>query len=95
MHELLHAVTKGRVQQRLGADHVRHHEFRGPKDRPVDVRLGREVHHGVLAAHQLVDEGGVADVAFHEPQPLVGGHRIEVGPDAGVREYVEHRHLGR
>jgi hypothetical protein len=42
----------------MGANHVRLHEGIRPLDRAIDVRLGREVHHGgdLMLAEQRLDQ---------------------------------------
>ena len=83
-----------RVEQDLGALDVRRHELGRPLlDRLLDVRLGGCVDDHVDALDELGDEGGVANVAVDEREPLVAHHVGEVLEIAGVRERVERDHL--
>src|SRR6202042_2960698 len=49
------------VEQHLDAHRVGHDEFRRARDRPVDVRLGGEVDHSVVARQDLGQSRRVAD----------------------------------
>src|SRR5690606_34312033 len=49
-----------------------------------------EVHDGVNAGQQTVEQVGIADVAVHERVPRRPGNRLEVGEVSGVGEGVEY-----
>ena len=84
------------VEEDLRALDVRRHELGGAlADRLLDVRLGGRVHDHVHARHDVANELGVADVALHEGEPLVGHHVGEVLDVARVRERVERHDLVR
>ena len=85
-----HAVLAGGLQQAEGALHVGAQERRGVVDGVVVVALGGVVDDGVVAGHDLVQKGAVADVAHHELH-AVGGQPRDVLAVAGVGELVEHR----
>jgi hypothetical protein len=88
--EALDGRTANRVEQDLRALHVRRHELgRALLDRLLHVRLGRGVDDHVHLGHHLGDELGVADVAVHEREPLVGDHVGEVLQVARVGERVQ------
>src|SRR5581483_7126544 len=72
-------------EQHLGAEDVREDELGGTEDRPVDVRLRREVDDRVAAAGRTRDRVRIGDVALVELVLDV----FEVGAVAGVRELVE------
>ena len=69
------AVPADGLQQRVGADQVGVDERRRVAQRVVVVGLGREMHHEVMVAHQLVDQAGVADVALNEGEAILGQAR--------------------
>ena len=78
----------GRVHHDVGAEAVGVDEIVGAHDRPVDMALGREVHHGVVAGHGLLERAGITNVAFDElvARAVVDVfHRRQV---PGVRERV-------
>ena len=60
-------------------------------DRSIDVRLGREVHHGVAALHRLARRAWILDRALDEHDPVL--HLRQVLAPAGVGELVEHHDL--
>ncbi len=81
-----------RIEQGLGSQDVGVYERRRIHDRPVDVRLRRDVDHRVHALDQLVDELAVSDVADDEGHPRITRDGVEVGAYAGVGECVEDSH---
>ena len=101
MQESVDAMPVRRINHDPGPDHVGLEEHRRPGDRPIDVALCSEVHDNVVTRHDLVDQCGVANVAFDESMAgeivqLGNGcrhsgirHRVEVG-DPSVRLIVEH-----
>ena len=60
-------------------------------DRPVDVRVRREVHDRIAAAHHRPDHLGILDRPLDEPD-LVLDVREVLAP-SGVGELVEHDDL--
>ena len=95
MHHPWHAGPPGRLHDHVGAHAVGHGEVLRAGDRPVDVALGREVHHGVVAGQRLRQGRQVADVGVHEavagPGPLL--HVRQRGQVAGVGQRVVHGDL--
>ena len=85
----LHPDRPRRLEQRLGAEHVRAKEAPGIDDRQAVVRLGREVHDRVelLVAQQSLGQLAVADVSFDEDDPVF--NVLEARSTAGVGEQVE------
>ena len=79
------------LQQDVRALHVGHDERLGAADRPVDMRLGGEVHDRVAAADGARDGRRVLDRAVHEAD--VVDHVVEVLAPAGIGQLVEHGHL--
>ena len=77
------------VEQHLGAEDVGEDELGRAEDRPVDVRLGREVDDRLCAGRRRGDGVRVGDVALVE---LVLD-AVEIRPVAGVRQLVEHDDL--
>ena len=87
-------VQPDRVEQDLGAFHVRRHELgRALLDRLLDVGLGRGVDDDVDAVDELGHQIGVADIAVDERESLVAHHVGEVLEVAGVGQGVERHHL--
>ena len=79
------------VQQRLGADDVRHDEVGGAEDRAVDVALGCEVHDHVSLPRSV----GQRDIGpgcrpRRTEAGVVISHRRQVGDVPCIRELVEH-----
>ena len=87
-----HAAHARGLQQAEGALHVGAQEGLRVGDGVVVVALGGVVHDGVMAGHELVQKGAVADVAHHELH-AVGGQARDVPGVAGVGELVEHGHV--
>jgi hypothetical protein len=65
-----HAVPAARLEEAVGAHDVRAHEGLGARDGVVVVGLRREVHDGVVAGDQAVEQPLVADVAHDELDPV-------------------------
>src|SRR6185312_7910155 len=89
-------VAPGGVEQREGPGDVGPDELAGTVDRPVDVRLRRQVHHGV-GAMLLEDPGdlrGVADVDLFEVVAGVVPGLGQRGEVAGIRQLVDVDDLG-
>ena len=80
-----------RFEQREGANHVGSDELAGRRDRPVDVRLRREVDDDVRAPDQRRRDDGVADVAAHERVARVVHHVAQRLDAARVGQLVERR----
>ena len=78
----------GDVAHHVGAEAVGAHEGVGVDDRAVDVALGGEVHHRVVARHGRGHGLAVADVALHERVAGVVGDVGEAREVAGVGEGV-------
>ena len=97
MHEPLDPIgaAQHRVRDHLRAEHVGLEEVVVVEDGPRHVRLGREMHDDVRAAHQVLDERGVAHVAVPELDAAARVGRLEVGRQvvdaAGVGQQVEHQ----
>ena len=83
------------MEQGEGALHVGAQERRGVVDGVVVVGLGGVVHDGVVAGHDLVQKGAVADVA-HDELHAVEGQPGDVIRVAGVGQLVQDGdvHLG-
>ena len=88
-------VRARRFEQREGADDVGLHEVARARDRPVDVALGREVHHGVgpELGEEPVHRGAVADVGAGEAVVRQVRDRPQAVEVAGVGELVDVQHL--
>ena len=80
------------VQQCLRPDDIRQDEVLGSCNRPVHVRLGREVDHHVMAGHHLIQDRTVADVPLDERVAGVLRDSSKIRQVAGVGELVEHPH---
>ena len=59
-------MTLGGIEQDTCPDHVGREERGRPGDRAIDVALGGEVDHDVVAGDHLVDQLLVTDVAVDE-----------------------------
>src|SRR6202034_3053120 len=79
VHDSRDAGGPAGVEQGLHAGHVGHDELGRAGDRPVDVRLGGEVDHRVVAGQHLGQLCRVADVTLDERVPRVVLDRGEVG----------------
>ncbi len=79
----------GGLEQHEGADHVRSQELFGGHQRPVDVRLGREVDDDVGGFDQGGGHRGVRDVAVDERVPRVAHEIAQRLHAPGVRELVQ------
>ena len=89
MQEPLHTHAHGHVAQHVGAEAVGAHERIAVLDAAVDVGLGGEVHHRVVAIHGRLHHVLIADVAVHEPAPSVIDEVADGGEVARIRESVE------
>ena len=83
----------GRVHDHVGAEAVGVHEVVGADDGAVDVALGREVDHRVVAGHGLVQRATVGDVALDEPVPRAVVDVAQGGEVSGVGQRVVHGDL--
>jgi hypothetical protein len=84
-------VAQRLLQERERAHHVRLHELPRPVDRPVDVRLGREVQHagGAVPGEQCAHARRVRDVGLLE---VVARRRLHLAQRlqvSGVRQLVD------
>ena len=94
--EALDRRLADRVEQDLRALDVGRDELaRAFFDRLLDVRLGGRVHDHVDVGDDLAHEVGVADVALHEGEPLVGHRAAQVVDVPRIGESVERNHLVR
>src|SRR5690606_34330401 len=93
VHESPDALADGGVQQRERARDIGADERARRRDRPVDVRLGGEVHDLVVLGREVAHQLRVADVALDEGEPRIAGDLVQVGRVARVGEGVQHRHL--
>lgn len=89
------AVLPHGLQKAEGALDVGAQERLRVGDGVVVVGLGRVVHDRVVARHQLIEQGGVADIA-HDELHAVGGQPGDVLGVAGVGQLVQdgHVHVG-
>ncbi len=76
-------------EQGVGAHEVGVDEGRGVGQGVVVVGFGGEVHHQIGLADQLVDQGGIGDVALDQLDP-VGDGGARVSGVGGVGEFVQH-----
>ena len=65
-----------------------------PGDRPVDMRLGGEVDHGVVTGKYGPEQRGVADVALDELEPRAAGDGLEVSQVSRVGQLVQYGDAG-
>ena len=86
------AVLADGLQQAEGSLHVGAQERLGVGDGVVVVALCGVVHDGVVAGDQLIEQGGVADVA-HDELHAVGGQPGDVLGVAGVGQLVQDGHV--
>ena len=86
------AVLAHGLQQAERALHVRLEERLGVRDAVVVVRLGRVMHDCIVARHDLVEQLGVADVAMHELDTVLGKAR-DVLDVARISQSVQHGHV--
>ena len=87
-----HVVLAGRLQEAERALHVGLQERLRVRDRVVVVRLGRVVHDGVMARNDLVEQLGVADVAMHELDTVLGKAR-DILDVARIGQGIQHGHM--
>ena len=81
-------MLAGRLEQYVGALHVRDDERLRAADRAIDVRLGGEVDDRLDARDRVRDRVGVLDRAVHEAD--LPRHVLQVLAPARVGELVEH-----
>lgn len=86
------AVLAHGLEQTERALHVRLQERFRVRDRIVVMGLGRVVHDRVVARHDLVEQLGVADVAMHELDTVLGKAR-DVLDVARISQSVQHGHV--
>lgn len=86
------AVLAHGLEQTERAFHVRLQERFRVRDRIVVMGLGRVVHDRVVARHDLVEQLGVADVAMHELDTVLGKAR-DVLDIARISQSVQHGHV--
>lgn len=86
------AVLAHGLEQAERALYVRLQERFRIRDRIVVVGLGRVVHDRVVARHDLVEQLGVADVAMHELDTVLGKAR-DVLDVARISQSVQHGHV--
>lgn len=86
------AVLAHGLEQTERAFHVRLQERFRIRDRIVVMGLGRVVHDRVVARHDLVEQLGVADVAMHELDTVLGKAR-DVLDVARISQSVQHGHV--
>src|SRR5437868_13142280 len=81
-----------RVEQHLRADDVRPHEGTRLRDRPVDVRLCREVYDRIdrVLGEQLCDDFSVCNVTANEADPTTGFQTVKGGEVAGIGQGIDH-----
>lgn len=86
------AVLARGLKERVGALDVGTQERLRVGDGVVVVALRRVVHNGVVPGDNAVEKLGIADVAHHELDAVLGQARDVLGV-AGVGELVEHGHV--
>ena len=86
------AVLAHGLEQTERAFHVRLEERFRVRDRIVVMGLGRVVHDRVVARHDPVEQLGVADVAMHELDTVLGKAR-DVLDVARISQSVQHGHV--
>ena len=86
------AVPAHGIEQTERAFHVRPQERFRVRDRIVVMGLGRVVHDRVVARHDPVEQLGVADVAMHELDTVLGKAR-DVLDVARISQSVQHGHV--
>lgn len=86
------AVLAHGLEQTERAFHVRLQERFRVRDRIVVMGLGRVVHDRVVARHDPVEQLGVADVAMHELDTVLGKAR-DVLDVARISQSVQHGHV--
>lgn len=86
------AVPAHGLEQTERAFHVRLQERFRVRDRIVVMGLGRVVHDRVVARHDPVEQLGVADVAMHELDTVLGKAR-DVLDVARISQSVQHGHV--
>ena len=75
MVEALYFIPEGRIQKNLGTDNIGQNKNLGAADWPIHVTLGGKIDHHVDPFHQLVNQGGIANVASNK---LVVGQALEI-----------------
>ena len=63
------------------------------RDRPAHMRFSGEVDHGVVARKDRPEQGGIADIALHEPESRAVADWREIG-QARIGQLVQHGHAG-
>ena len=86
------AVLAHGLEQTERAFHVRLQERFRVRDRIVVMGLGRVVHDRVVARHDLVEQLGVADVAMHELDTVLGKAR-DILDVARIGQGIQHGHM--
>ena len=70
MNQTFHVVLAGDIAHHIGAVAVGADEVVGAHDRPIDMRLGREMNHRVAATHRLGYSSPIGDIALDKPDPF-------------------------
>ena len=86
------AVLAHGLEQTERAFHVRLEERFRVRDRIVVMGLGRVMHDRVVARHDPVEQLGVADVAMHELDTVLGKAR-DILDVARISQSVQHGHV--
>ena len=88
-------VGEGLGEQIERTDDVGSHERRRSIDRPIDVRLCRQMgdHRGGEISEDLANPHRIADVGLGEAVAVASRHRVEGTQIAGVGDLVEIQHL--
>src|SRR5262249_38382871 len=87
--EQLNLSRPRRFEQHIGAPHVGVDEASGIQNRPVDLRLRREMHEDSHPSHQLSYEQRVGDIARHKLVAWIVVDWRQVLQVASVRQLVE------
>ncbi len=93
-----HPHLAGGLQERVSADDIGLDECVRPMNRPIDMRLGSKMHHGVdlLATQQLFGPCGVGNAVVHKGQSRVVQDESKICPIACIRQSIENQdRIGR
>src|SRR5262245_48973171 len=79
------------LKQREGAYHIRLDERRGTHDGPIHVGLRGEMHDSIdrMLTQQMLDQGAVADISWHDGMAVWIGQLLQVIQRASVREHIQ------
>ena len=84
------SISATRVKKSLRANDIRHDKRCRILDRPVNMRLGREVYDSLNLLHEVLNKISVANIAFDKCQAWIISHGREIFDISRVRQLVEH-----